>query len=186
MNGEGRPGGTTPETANQPAKAATSLAQLPPVGPHATAATLLLGALVWATPDEAADVLDVVRDDDMPTPAASVVLAAVRRRLSAGRLAAPALTLDELRADNSGRFDRLAALELQNAVTSGAAVPAMRDYAAATLADSLRRRVENTGTAMTSAAQVASEQELTALVSRAMVSCLDCAGRLQHLRGDTE
>lgn len=181
VNGEGRPGNT--ETADQLAKATASLGQIPPVGPHPTTGVLLLGALLWSQPAEAAAVLELVTYDDMPTASLSLVLSAVRRLVTAGTPSGPQLVLDALRRE--GTLKNFALKDLQDAATSGAQPLALREYAAAVVSESLRRRIDSAGVALTTAAADAAEAALAPLVSRATVACLDCAGRLAVLRGES-
>jgi replicative DNA helicase len=175
------PGATT--GADQLAKATASLGQIPPVGPHPTAGVLLIGALLWSEPAQAAEVLEFVTDDDMATPSLSSVLSAVRRLVTAGTPPGPQLVLDALRRE--GTLKHFAAKDLQDATTSGAQPFALREYAAAVVSEALRRRIANAGVALTTAAPDAAEAALAPLVSRATVACLDCAGRLDQLRGET-
>jgi replicative DNA helicase len=184
LNGEGGPRAT--ETANQLAKVdATSLGQIiPPVGPHPTAGIVFLGALLWSTTVDAADVLALIRDDDMATPSQESVLAAIRRLVDAGMPPGPQLALDELR--RVGTLKHIAARDLADATTSGAAPMALRQYAAAALSEALRRRIESAAMAFTEAAADAVEEDLAPLMTRALASCLDCADRLAQLRGEAQ
>ena len=158
-------------------------AQIPPAGPHPTTGVLLLGALLWSDPAAAATVLEFVNDDDMATPSLSVVLSAVRRLVTAGTPPGPQLVLDALRRE--GTLKNFALKDLQDAATSGAQPLALRDYAAALVSEALRRRIDSAGVALTTAAADAAEAALAPLVSRATVACLDCAGRLDQLRGES-
>jgi replicative DNA helicase len=160
---------------------AATLGQHPPVGPHPVTGVLLIGGLMWLPPADAAEVVAAVLDDDMPTLPLSTVLAAVRRLVSAGTPAGPALVIDELR--RAGRLDRVTANHVQDAATSGAQPGAVRSYAAAVLAEALRRRIDSAGTALTAAAADAAEADLAPLVTRAAESVRDCADRLTALRG---
>jgi replicative DNA helicase len=181
---EGRPGGET-GTAPDPATRSSSVqsSQIPPVGPHPTTGVLLIGALLWSEPAEAAEVLELVADDDMATSSLSAVLSAVRRLVNAGTPPGPQLVLDALRRE--GTLKHFAAKDLQDAATSGAQPLALREYAAAVVSESLRRRIDSAGVALTAAATDAAEATLAPLVSRVTVACLDCAGRLDQLRGET-
>jgi replicative DNA helicase len=158
-------------------------AQIPPVGEHPTTGVLLLGSLLWSEPAVAAEVLELVADDDMATPSLSAVLAAVRRLVTAGTPPGPQLVADILRRE--GTLKHFAAKDLQDATTSGAQPLALRSYAAAVVSESLRRKINSSGVALTTAAPDAAEADLAPLVSRATVACLDCAGRLDQLRGES-
>lgn len=160
-----------------------SAGQIPSVGPTPSAGVLLLGALFFSAPPAAANVLKLVLDDDMPSPSQAAVLSAVRRLVSAGTPPDPQLVLDELK--RAGTLKAFAARDLQDAVTCGAQPQAVREYGAAVVSESLRRRIESAGVALTAAASDAAEVALAPLVSRATVSCLDCAGRLAELRGES-
>ncbi len=76
-------------------------AQLPPTGRHPTVGVLLIGALLWSEPADAAAVLELVTDEDMATPSLSLVLSAVRRLVSAGTPPGPQLVLDALRREGT-------------------------------------------------------------------------------------
>lgn len=184
MNGEGGPRAAA-ETASQPAKAdATSVNQIPPVGPHPTVGVVFVGALLWSSPAAAAPVLDLVVDDDMATPSLSAILAAVRRLVAAGTPPGPQLVLDAIQ--RVGTLKAFAAEDLRDAVTSGAQPMALREYGAAVVSGALRRRIESASHSLASAAADAPEEALAAMVSRATVTCLDCAARLEELRGEAD
>jgi hypothetical protein len=99
---------------------------------------------------------------------------------AAGRPLAPQLVLDELvrRGVARGVHSTLA-----DATTSGAAGAAVRDYAAAVLATSLRRRVESLGHALQSAAKEAGEAQLANLITSGATACAGIATRLHQARG---
>jgi replicative DNA helicase len=143
---------------------------------------MLLGALLWSPPAQAAQVLELVTDEDMATPSLAAVLSAVRRLVSAGTPPGPQLVADALRRE--GTLKHFAAKDLQDAATSGAQPLALRQYAAAVVAEALRRKIHSAGAALSTAAADAAEADLAPLVSRATVACLDCVGRLDQLRGD--
>jgi replicative DNA helicase len=168
---------------NDGSDTSTGRGQIPPIGPHPTTGVLLIGSLLWSEPAKAAVVLELVTDDDMATPSLSAVLSAVRRLVTAGTPPGPQLVADTLR--RQGTLKHFAAKDLQDATTSGAQPLALREYAAAVVADALRRRIASAGVALTTAAADATEAALAPLVSRATVACLDCAGRLDQLRGES-
>jgi replicative DNA helicase len=157
-------------------------AQVPPVGSHPDVAVLLVGALLWATLRRAADVFGLVDDDDLADPALACVFNAMRNLAAAGRALGPQLVLGELR--------RTAALRghvpdrLREATTSGALPEAALEYAAAVVAEALRRRIESAGAALSAAAMTAAEDDLAPLVAQAAASVSDCAQRLAVLRGE--
>lgn len=163
-------------------------AQIRPVGPHPDTAVLLIGSLLWASPAskspegfDTADVLRMLHDDDVADPATATVLAAVRRLSESGQ-SGPQLVYDELR--RLGEFCGDVPERLQAAVTSGATPEQARPLAAAVVADSLRRRVESAGAALSSAAVTAVEAALAPMVATAAATVADAARRLDTLRGE--
>lgn len=160
-----------------------SATQIAPIGPHPSADVLLVGALLWSDPDAAVDVLRLVHDDDLADPPTAAVLAAVRSRADTGRPLGPQLVLDELR--RIGQLRGSVPDRLRDATTCGAVAEQARDLAAAVVADSLRRRVESAGHALTTAAGMAAEADLAPMVAAAAAAVSDCAHRLQLLRGDS-
>jgi hypothetical protein len=158
-------------------------AQLPPVGPPPAAELLMVGALLWPRPGlDPGPVLALVADDDVADPALAQLLGVIRSMVYAHESLGPAIVLDELtRSDGAGGpvADRL----LQ-ATTCGAVPDAVRGYAAAVVAASLRRRVESAGNALTEAAAQLHEDELAPLAQRAAAAVVDCAARLERLRGE--
>ena len=154
---------------------------IPPVGPHVPIDVLLVGALMWGS-CSVRDVLALVRDDDIENAALAAVLAAVRTLAGSGKTTAPQLVLDQLR--RRGSVDQTVADALRSATTSGAAPEAARHYASAVVADSLRRRVESGGYALTAAAVESAETDLPRFAESVAQSIADCAARLQALRGE--
>lgn len=180
---EGRPGGA--ETAHEPAKATghntRSAAQIRPVGPEPGISEMLIGSLLYTSVAEASAVLVLVQDEDVDPPL-NLVLAAIRSLVDREVLPAPQLVLDELK--RTGALNRQAATALLSATTTGSCSAAARHYAAGVLAESLRRRVESAGAALTSAANTAAEADLAPLVERAAATIAGCAWRLDTLRGE--
>lgn len=109
-------------------------------------------------------------------------LATVREMLAAGTLVSPQLVLDRL---NQAGVHRPVHAALIAAATAGGYPEAVRDYAAAVVAGSLRRRVESDGTAMVEAAQVCSEADLPVLVANIAATVSAIAARLATLRDVT-
>jgi replicative DNA helicase len=161
-----------------------STGQLRPVGPHPSTDVLLVGSLLWwsSSPTDAADVLRHVRDDDISSPALATVLAAIRLLAQTGRPCGPQLVADELR--RAGTLTRAVADQLRAATTCGADPLAASHYAAAMVAESLRRRIDSAGHALMLAAQDAAEAELVALVEQTAALVSDCGNRLAVLRGE--
>lgn len=156
-------------------------AQVPAVGIPRDASILFLGALLWPSAGvDPADVLALVRDDDLGDPSSAKVLTAIRSLVERGQPVGPVLTFDEIR--RSGEPSRLVADRLEAATACGAHGAALRGYGCAVLASSLRRRVESAGTALYAAANSMHEDDLGPLVERAAASVADCASRLEQLR----
>lgn len=162
---------------------ATRVYQIAPVGPHPDVAVLFVCALRWSSPGEASAVLALVHDDDVERPSDATILAAIRSLDDAGKPCGPQLVFDELQ--RAGLMNQPVADQLRAAITSGADALAARHYAAAVLADSLRRRVASAGDALTSAARDGAEVDLALLAVRAAQTIADCAGRLALLRGES-
>ena len=154
--------------------------QIPPVGPHPDLAELLVGALMFSSPAEATAVLTFVVDDDVPWPL-QPILTGVRYLAGRGAPPSPQLVASELR--RSGKLDRQIGVALAAATTAGASGSAARHYAAATVSESLRRRVESAGAALQTAADSAAEADLAPLAAQAAAQVRDCAERLAALRG---
>lgn len=196
--------GAASRTAADTAQFNGKAGQITPIGPHPGVAVLLVGALLWSSPSHspahagvtfpariakrigafrhAAEVFDLVRDDDVDDPALAAVLAAMRTLSTAGRALGPQLVLDELR--RTGKLRGLVPDRLREATTSGALPEAALEYAAAVVADALRRRIESAGAALSAAATTAAEADLAPLVAQAAASVSDCARRLAVLRGE--
>ena len=158
--------------------------QIPAVGPLPDAETLCIGALLWSLPDDAAAVLALVTDDDIASPAMAAVLAVIRESAAAGGSYTPALVLDRLVCRGAARPEVRKALA--DAVTSGAASAPepLRDYAAAVVAASLRRRIDSAGHALQVAADESAEGELPVIATRVASAAQGIADRLKALRGE--
>jgi hypothetical protein len=155
-------------------------AQMVPVGTPPSVAELLVAALLYSTPAEACAVLAHVSDDDIDWPLVPV-LSAVRRLSAAGVPPSPQLVADQLRRE--GKLDRQVGVALASATTAGACGSAARHYAAAVVAERLRRLTESAGAALKSAAESSAEGDLAPLAARAAAQVSDCADRLAALRG---
>jgi hypothetical protein len=155
--------------------------QIPAVGPLPDVGVLLVNSLLWCRPDDADEVLRLVRDDDVASPHLGAILAAIRELLSAGQQISPQLVLDRLIQAGVHRPVHAALIQ---AATAGGCPEAVRDYAAAVVAQSLRRRVESGGVAMWSAADDLSEAELPVLVGNIAATISAIAVRLATLRGE--
>ncbi|MDT5368934.1 MAG: hypothetical protein QOC62_3365 [Mycobacterium sp.] len=158
------------------------VAPIPPVGVVPDIATVFVGTLLWAAPADVASVLDLVADDDIEAPALSVVLSTIRNLVADCRPCDAGLVADELR--RTGELGRPVADALTAATVAGGPPESARFYGSAVVSDAFRRRVESAGHALIAAAAHNAEAQLSAIVSRATVACLDCAGRLAELRGE--
>ena len=157
-------------------------AQLPPVGPPPAAELLMVGALLWPSPGlDPGPVLALVADDDIADPALAEVLGVVRSMIYAREPVGPAMVLDEL--TRRGGPARPVWERLMSATTCGALPEALRGYAAAVVAGSLRRRAESAGSALAGAAGTMHEDDLAPMAERAVAGIADCAARLERLRG---
>lgn len=160
------------------------MTQLCPVGTHPDADALLVGALLWSAPADAAAVLRLVRDDDIESSALAEVLAAVRNLSDACKPHSPQLVFDELRRTARLLSHNGVAGQLQAATTSGADSTAAWSYAGAVVAGALRRRVDSAGVALQTAAREAAEDEIGGHVAVWAQDIADCVQRLRQLRGE--
>ena len=157
-------------------------AQLLPVGPPPAAELLLVGALLWPRTDSDPDVvLALVLDDDIADPALCEVLKVARSMVYGREPVGLVVVHDELR--RTGRLTKLVYERLTAVATSGGLPEALRGYACATVAASLRRRVESAGNALTEAAETMHEDDLAPMAQRAAAAIASCAARLDKLRG---
>ncbi|WP_141564444.1 hypothetical protein [Mycolicibacterium palauense] len=171
------------EAATQLAKATPSLGQVLPIGSHPRVDVLLVGAALWASQrDPGLLHLALVKDEDIENPALARVLATTRALAYARQPHGPQLVLDELR--RSASLTPAVAEQLQTSTTSGADPLAIREYAAAVVADALRRRTSAAGAALSAIADQAAEADIAPMVERAAASVRDCADRLAALRGE--
>jgi replicative DNA helicase len=136
------------------------MTQIRPVGDdHAGLDALLVGAMLWAEPAAVAEVLELVHDDDIESPALAESLAAVRQLNRGRQQHGPQMVLSELRRTARLRSHDGVAGALQAATTSGADPLAIRQYAAAVVAGSMRRRLDSAGVALQAAASEAAEAD---------------------------
>jgi replicative DNA helicase len=158
--------------------------QIRAIGPTPTLADLFVGSLLFSTPAEVLEVARfVVIEDIEPEPGQTVyssVLALARRAVPPSSQ----LVLDDLK--RRGQLTRTRGLWLASATTSGACASAARAYAAAILAESLRRQAESMGQALISASESYSEVELAKLGGIVSTRLGYIAGRLTELRGESE
>jgi replicative DNA helicase len=155
-------------------------AQISAVGPDPGIDELIVGALMFSTPAEVVDTAKYVDLDDMDEPGKSVlasVFALARRSVPPS----PQLVADDLK--RCGKLTRSCATWLASATTSGACASAARSYAAAVVANSLRRQAESFGAALISAAAEASEYDVQQIAEQASKRIRYTAGRLTELRG---
>jgi replicative DNA helicase len=155
---------------------------LQPVGRPATIEELAVGALLYSTATEVTEITQHLSADDFNTSAAGTVFKALESIADLGVPPGPELVADDLR--RRGWWDRPVATWLGTATVSGACPPAARQYAAAVVADSLRRNIESLGAALQSAADTASESELHHLVVTGTRRIQNITDRLAQLRGE--
>lgn len=155
--------------------------QIPPVGPHPSVDVLLVGAVLWEPDRVFLLPLGLVHDDDIENPALAQVLAVARSMVYADQPHGPQLVMAELK--RAGALTPAVAEALKAATTSGADPGAVRQYAIAVVADSLRRRAASAGAALTGIAEHTPEADIAPMVERAAASVRDCAERLATLRG---
>lgn len=154
--------------------------QIAAVGPTPMIAELFVGALMYSTVIEVRDVLRFVENTDVDEPGATVI-ATVRALALRGTPPSPQLVKDDL--TRRGMLTRPVAVWLMSATTSGACASAARNYAAALVAESFRRKVESFGHALTSMSASASEVDIAGVVERATTSIRSIEARLRELRG---
>lgn len=158
--------------------------QIPAVGTvPPDVATLLIGALMWTKTTHANNVLNYIADDDIEPPAQAVILAAIRDLAADDQPHGPQLVLDELQ--RTGRINDLVAQHLRESVTSGAEPSAVWHYAAATSADSIRRRIRNAANTLAELADGEAETGLTTQVTGLLADIISHHGRLEYLRRRT-
>jgi hypothetical protein len=162
----------------------TMVGQIPPIdSTHPSVDICFLGSLLWSPPDAINRVLAFVHDDDLEHPGSAAVLAAIRTLAATNRTAGPQLVLDRIK--HEGHATSIVAERLWKATLSGAESAWRKDYGAAVVAQSLRRRVESSGVALVAASREAAEADLAPLVAKAAATIQDCAERLAALRGET-
>ncbi|GLP83564.1 hypothetical protein TUM20984_49840 [Mycobacterium antarcticum] len=158
----------------------TTSAQLRPVGADATIAHLFIGALLFSTPTEVQAVLRHVELDDFDEPARSV-LGSIKTVAGQGAPSSSELVKDDLR--RRGKLTRERAVWLASATTSGACASAARHYAAAAVAESLRRLTESFGAALCEVAESGAETNVAHLADAAAARIRGVSVRLGELRG---
>jgi replicative DNA helicase len=157
--------------------------QIRAVGPTPSLADLYVGALLFSTPAEVLEVARYVDVEDIDEPGQTVyssVVALARRAVPPSSQ----LVLDDLK--RQGKLTRTRGLWLASATASGACASAARAYAAAVVAESLRRQTESLGQALVSASERYSEVEISKLAETVSSRLRYIAGRLTELRGDAE
>lgn len=152
--------------------------------PDLLADEMLLGSLLhWpaAQPDAGARaLLDDVHADDFTTTHASALYGVLRDRLLAGRGTHPVAVLDGLQMAGARHELRTG---LARSLTARGADPLWaRQFAAALVADALRRRVADAGEHIAKSAIDSSEADMVRLVADLASQISDHAGRLARLR----
>ena len=160
----------------------TSTRQIKPVGVRPTVPHLLLAALMFSTPSEVLDVAEHLEADDFVEPARAVFESVIRL---ASQSTPPSceLVFDDLR--RHGKLTRQRGTWLASAMPSGACSTTARQYAAALVAETLRRQTESFGAALRKAAEAAAEIEVARLADTAASRIRATSKRLASLRGET-
>jgi replicative DNA helicase len=158
--------------------------QLRAIGPTPTLADLFVGSLLFSTPGEVNEVARFVDVEDIEPEAGQVVYASIVALARRGVPPSSQLVMDDVK--RLGRLTRTRGVWLASATTSGACASAARSYAAALIAESLRRQAESMGQALISASESYSEVELAKLGEIVSSKLGTIAGRLAELRGDAE
>lgn len=157
--------------------------QIHSVGVVPTQVECFIGALMYSSVSEVADVLQFVVDEDV-NPPANTVLASIRALVGCGVTPSPQLVSDDLQ--RRGKRTRDTATWLAGATTSGACASAARHYAAAVVAAAFRRQVESFGSALRADAATAAEVDVARIAEQAAIRIQATYARLQHLRGDAD
>jgi replicative DNA helicase len=156
---------------------------LPAVGPLPPVDELLVCALLYSPSPAVVQIAEYIdAAADLGECARRAYCALVELALQ-NNSPAPQLVLDELR--RTGRLDRQTACWLAAAATAGAPPASARRYAAIVVANSLRRHVNSWGSALTSAAYTAAEDELQVTIDSFAHTIATIFARLAVLRGDT-
>jgi hypothetical protein len=178
----GRPG-VPPPASPKGGGCLMSEIQLRAIGPDPTVADLFVGALLYSTVAEVLEVVRYVNLEDIDEPGQAVfesVVALARRAIPPSSQ----LVLDDIK--RRGKLTRTRGLWLASATASGACASAARAYAAALVAESLRRQTESLGHALVTASATYSEVEISKLAETGLTRLRYVAGRLTELRGDAE
>jgi replicative DNA helicase len=158
--------------------------QIRAIGTTPCLADLFVSALMFSSIAEVLDVVRFVVVEDIEPEAGQVVYASIVALARRGVPPSSQLVLDDIK--RLGKLTRTRGVWLASATTSGACASAARSYAAALLAESLRREAESMGQALISAAESYSEIELAKLGEIVTTRLGYIAGRLAELRGDGE
>jgi replicative DNA helicase len=156
---------------------------LPAVGPLPSADELLVCALLYGASPTVVHIAEYIDADADMDERARRAYCAVVELARQDNSPAPQLVLDELR--RTGRLDRQTACWLATAATAGAPPDSARRYAAVVVSNSLRRQVNSWGTALISAADTASEDELKLSIDGVTHAIATTFARLSVLRGDS-
>jgi len=143
----------------------------------------LIGAIVRSpalTVLQVAGFIDSQHDLDDPT---RVILSAAIDLAQIGIAPTPEVLIDELR--RSGNLDRRTACWLACATAHDTPPGSVRRYAAMVVAASLRQRVRNWSTTLTSLAETGSETELAITTEVFATKIAEAFERLQFLRQDS-
>lgn len=165
------------------ANARTGHAQLRSVGRQATIEELAVGALMYSSASDAAQVAEHVRPDVFTEPTRTV-WEALKALAILGIPPSPELVTDELR--RSGQWDRRTATFVTAATVSGACPPAARHYSAAAVANCLRQYAESAGATLIDAARTSTESLLRQIITELTTELAAITDELDLLRGGAQ
>lgn len=152
---------------------------LPVVGIDAQPSRLILCALMWASPAQVLEALELLEVDDFTTPHTEI-LDAIRRLAEHGKSGAQAVLSELMRTgDLNGPIRR----EMESAPFAGGVLEGVRDYYTAYLATVFRDRAAAHGRALADASETSPEGELWAAVLDGGRELRRVATRLEQLRG---
>lgn len=158
-------------------------AQLRPIGRRASVEELAVGALMYSSSSDVAQVVEFVRPDVFIEPTRTV-WEALKALALLGIPPSPELVADELR--RNGQWDRRTATFVTAATVSGACPPAARHYSAAAVANCLRQHAESAGATLIDAARTSTENLLRQIITELMTELAAITDELDRLRGGAQ
>lgn len=151
----------------------------PVVGIDAQPASLVVCALMWASPEQARAGLELVGPEDFDTPHREIV--ATIAHLASRDIAGAEAVMSELlrRGDLHGPVRR----EMETAPLTGGVPEGLRDYATSYLALRFRERTADYGNAVATASESSPEHALWGAIVEGGRELRRLAARLETLRG---